>query len=59
MLVLQLMHQTIDRFKTMLSSFAQAPWTLQRLCEIVVEPRHQYQLLHKVGSRGWESPADP
>ena len=42
-------HQTVDRFKTQLSAFNQAPWTLQRLCELVLEPRKQYRLLHKVG----------
>ncbi|GAX75091.1 hypothetical protein CEUSTIGMA_g2535.t1 [Chlamydomonas eustigma] len=41
-------NQTLDRFKTMLSAFSQAPWTLQRLCEVVLEPKVQYRLLHKV-----------
>ena len=40
--------QTVDRFKTHLRGFSEAPWTLQRLCEIVLEPGRQYKLLHKV-----------
>lgn len=40
--------QTLDRFKTLLSSFSDAPWTVQRLCELVLEPRKQYTQLHKV-----------
>lgn len=40
--------QTVHRFKTLLSSFTHAPWTLQRLCELVLEPRKQYTQLHKV-----------
>lgn len=38
----------MDRFKTLLLSFGAAPWTLQRLCELVLEPRKQYTQLHKV-----------
>ena len=41
--------QTVDRFKTQLQGFSQAPWTLQRLCEVILEPHRQYKLLHKVG----------
>ncbi|KAG1658944.1 hypothetical protein FOA52_010041 [Chlamydomonas sp. UWO 241] len=39
---------TIERFKSRLSQYANAPWTLQRLCELVLEPRKQYRHLHKV-----------
>ena len=55
-------HQTVDRFKTQLSAFNQAPWTLQRLCELVLEPRKQYRLLHKVRFtrlKGWRDRITP
>ena len=40
--------QTVDRLKMMLAGFTNAPWTLQRLCEVLLEPRKQYSKLHKV-----------
>eukprot|EP00798_Chlamydomonas_sp_ICE-L_P021974 gene21974-29034_t len=40
--------QTITRFKTILSSFKQPPWTLQRMAEVLLEPQKQYTQLHKV-----------
>ncbi len=39
--------QTIERFKTLLSAFSDAPWTFQRLCEILLEPKRQYSRLPK------------
>lgn len=38
----------LERLKAQLNSFSHAPWTLQRLCEIVLEPRKQYTKLPKV-----------
>ena len=40
---------TIDRFKGLLAAFSDAPWTFQRLCEILLEPKRQYTRLPKVG----------
>ncbi|WIA30811.1 hypothetical protein OEZ86_000869 [Tetradesmus obliquus] len=37
-----------ERFSAMLDDFAGPPWTLQRLCELLLEPRKQYQRLHKL-----------
>lgn len=39
---------TIQRFTELLKQFEGAPWTLQRLCELLLEPRKQYQRLHKL-----------
>ncbi len=39
---------TIERFKSYMGRFEQAPWTLQRLCEVLLAPRNQYAKLHKV-----------
>lgn len=44
---------TLARFRKILSGFSQAPWTLQRLCELLLEPRKQYQVLRKVGVCVW------
>ena len=40
--------QMIDRFKGYLLEFHDAPWTLQRICELLLEPHKQYTKLHKV-----------
>lgn len=37
-----------ERFTGMLAGFQGPPWTLQRLCELLLEPRKQYQRLHKL-----------
>jgi serine/threonine-protein phosphatase 4 regulatory subunit 2 len=37
-----------ERFETLLEAFEGPPWTLQRLCELLLEPRKQYQRLHKL-----------
>jgi hypothetical protein len=37
-----------ERFSRMLSGFDSHPWTLQRLCEVVLEPQKQYKRLHKL-----------
>lgn len=42
------LNQTVDRFKLYLDRFTMAPWTLQRLCEIILAPTKQYVKLHKV-----------
>jgi PPP4R2 len=34
--------------KCTLGSFQEAPWTLQRLAELLLEPQKQYRKLHKV-----------
>lgn len=39
---------TIDRFKGLLAAFANAPWTFQRLCEVLLEPKRQYTRLPKL-----------
>ncbi|KAL6752646.1 PPP4R2-domain-containing protein [Haematococcus lacustris] len=39
---------TQARFRRCLHRFARAPWTLQRLCELLLAPRTQYLKLHKV-----------
>lgn len=39
---------TVKRFTELLEQFQGPPWTLQRLCELVLEPRKQYQRLHKL-----------
>ena len=36
------------RLQQYLDSFTEAPFTLQRLCELLVEPQKQYAHLHKV-----------
>lgn len=49
--------ETIERFQKLLSAFSDAPWTFQRLCEILLEPKRQYTRLNKAGrggSRGHE-----
>lgn len=40
---------TVDRFKALLAAFSDAPWTFQRMCEILLEPKKQYTRLPKVG----------
>jgi hypothetical protein len=40
--------QMIDRYKGYLLEFSDAPWTLQRICEVLLEPHKQYTRLHKV-----------
>jgi hypothetical protein len=40
--------QTIDRLKGYLSGFSDAPWTLQRLCELLLAPQKQYRSCHKL-----------
>lgn len=42
------LQSTLARFRKMLSGFCQAPWTLQRFCELLLEPRKQYRVLRKV-----------
>lgn len=39
---------TLERMRNLLTSFKQAPWTLQRLCELLLEPSKQYSKLPKV-----------
>ena len=39
---------THERFRRCLSRFTRAPWTLQRLCEVLLAPQMQYTKLHKV-----------
>eukprot|EP00878_Enallax_costatus_P009286 GHUV01009706.1.p1 GENE.GHUV01009706.1~~GHUV01009706.1.p1 ORF type:complete len:316 (+),score=119.92 GHUV01009706.1:236-1183(+) len=39
---------TVNRFTGLLGQFQGSPWTLQRLCELILEPRKQYQRLHKL-----------
>lgn len=39
---------TVKRFTGLLKQFQGPPWTLQRLCELILEPRKQYQRLHKL-----------
>lgn len=43
-------HQTIDRFRAYLAMFRQPPWTVQRLCEVLLEPQKQYSRLHKLAA---------
>lgn len=40
--------QLVERFARLLSGFDSHPWTLQRLCEVVLEPQKQYRRLHKL-----------
>lgn len=40
--------ETIERFQKLLSAFSDAPWTFQRLSEILLEPKRQYSRLPKV-----------
>ncbi|PNH10175.1 Serine/threonine-protein phosphatase 4 regulatory subunit 2 [Tetrabaena socialis] len=40
--------ETIERFQKLLSAFSDAPWTFQRLCEILLEPKRQYTRLSKL-----------
>lgn len=37
-----------ERFSKLLSGFDSHPWTLQRLCELLLEPQKQYKRLHKL-----------
>lgn len=37
-----------ERFSTLLAAFDGHPWTLQRLCELVLEPQKQYKRLSKL-----------
>jgi hypothetical protein len=47
--------QLAERFNAMLSGFESHPWTLQRLCELLLEPQKQYKRLHKlVSSTCWQ-----
>jgi hypothetical protein len=38
----------VARFSTLLMGFAGPPWTLQRLCEVLLEPQKQYKRAHKL-----------
>lgn len=38
----------VERFSKLLSAFDSHPWTLQRLCEVLLEPQKQYKRLHKL-----------
>lgn len=40
--------QLLDRFRLQIGTFHAAPWTLQRLVELLLEPQKQYSKLHKV-----------
>lgn len=44
------MQQLCDRFVKLLAAFHSHPWTLQRLCEVLLEPQKQYKRLHKLVS---------
>ena len=39
-----------DRLRGHLDQFTDAPFTLQRLCELLLEPHKQYARLHKLVS---------
>lgn len=39
-----------QRFNSLMAAFDSAPWTLQRLCEVLLEPHKQYKRLHKLVS---------
>ena len=41
-------HDLQNRLHQYLDCFTEAPYTLQRLCELLVEPHKQYTKLHKV-----------
>jgi hypothetical protein len=38
----------LERFSKLLAAFDSHPWTLQRLCEVLLEPQKQYKRLHKL-----------
>jgi hypothetical protein len=38
----------VRRFRLLLLQMPGAPWTLQRLAELLLEPRRQYTRLHKL-----------
>jgi hypothetical protein len=38
----------VQRFSKLLDAFDSHPWTLQRLCEVLLEPQKQYKRLHKL-----------
>lgn len=38
----------VERFSKLLGAFDSHPWTLQRLCEVLLEPQKQYKRLHKL-----------
>ena len=40
--------RSIEHFKSILSGFRQAPWTIQRLCELILNPRRQYNQIDKL-----------
>uniref|UniRef100_A0A7S3VKR3 Serine/threonine-protein phosphatase 4 regulatory subunit 2 n=1 Tax=Dunaliella tertiolecta TaxID=3047 RepID=A0A7S3VKR3_DUNTE len=40
--------EALSRFRTLLHGFTKAPWTIQRLCEILLNPTRQYRKLHKL-----------
>lgn len=42
------MASLLGRFRRSLWSFKEAPWTLQRLCELLLEPGRQYNKLGKL-----------
>ena len=43
-----------ERLRGHLDQFTDAPFTLQRLCELLLEPHKQYARLHKlVSHRRW------
>ena len=41
---------------SLLDSFSEAPFTLQRLCEVLLEPRKQYRRLDKLARQARERP---
>lgn len=43
--------QLCEHFSKLLEAFDRHPWTLQRLCELLLEPQRQYKRLHKLVSR--------
>lgn len=43
--------EAVARLQGYLSQFQRAPWTLQRLCELLLEPQNQYSRLHKLVRR--------
>ncbi|KAF5828134.1 PPP4R2-domain-containing protein [Dunaliella salina] len=40
--------EALSRFRTLLHGFTKAPWTIQRLCEVLLNPTRQYRKLHKL-----------
>ncbi len=40
--------ELLHRLSALLDGFSAPPWTMQRLCELLLEPRKQYSRLHKL-----------